>query len=477
VRPELVVATIGVVFGLGFAVLTPPLAGYDEAIHFLRANQVSHGQLIATHHGQRLGGDEPSGLRTDLVRLLTDGFLSRGNHTDFIHHLDAPPARGPKQFIDFPSGAVYSPVPYAPASLLMAIGHAAGVSTLALVYLGRIGCLLATLGLLCLAVRRMPTGRWMLAAVALLPVTVFQSAMLSADGVTLALALLVVALALDLAATERGAVSHRRVVETVIATVALGFAKPPYILFALAFAIPWWRHRGCVGRALVAAVGAGFAATASWGAYASHVYVAPVPAYGSGRFTAFSHVDPGRQEHFLLGHPWFFVRAIGRTLSSFGPDLAREALAQVPLWRLPVLAVVAAAAIVGAALFAGDGAGATDVISATQDGEAHADATMEDRSDSRLGRPARAVLSALALATFLVLMVLAYVGWNAVESPRIEAFQGRYLLPLLPVLLLALPRAAKPPRERVRNAAVLGVTAGSPLLLTFVWFGLRSHFY
>jgi uncharacterized membrane protein len=472
VRPELAVATIGIVFCLAFAILTPPLAGYDEAIHFLRANQVSHGQMIATHHGERLGGDEPSGLRTDLVRLLTDGFLSRGNHTDFIHHLDAPPARGPKQFIDFPSGAVYSPVPYAPASLLIAIGRAAGVSTLALVYLGRFGCLLATLGLLCLAVRRMPTGRWMLAAVALLPVTVFQSSMLSADGVTLALALLVLALALDIAATAPGAVSRRRLVEAVIATVALGFAKPPYILFALAFAIPWWRHRGRVGRALLAATGAGFAATAGWGAYASHVYVPPVPAYGSGRFTAFSHVDPTRQEHFVIDHPWYFVRAIWRTLSSFGPDLAREAVAQVPLWRLPVPAIVAAVAIVGAALLAGDGAGATDVISATQDGEAHADAdaTVE-------GAPGRVLLTALALATFFVLMLLAYIGWNAVESPRIEAFQGRYLLPLLPLLLLALPPARKLPTERMRRVAVLGVTAGSPLLLTFVWFGLRSRFY
>ena len=41
----------------------------------------------------------------------------------------------------------------------------------------------------------------MLAAVATLPVTVFQAAMLSADGITISLAVLVLAQALDLAAT------------------------------------------------------------------------------------------------------------------------------------------------------------------------------------------------------------------------------------------------------------------------------------
>ena len=401
----------------------------------------------------------PSGLRTDLARLLTQGLLAHRDHTAFLHHLGDHPPGGPKVFLDFPSGAVYSPVPYAPAALLMAVGRALGVSTLVLVYLGRLGSLLATLGLICLAVRRMPTRAWMLATVALLPVTVFQAAMLSADGITIALSLLVLALALNLAATRPGAVTGGRLVETAIATIALGFAKPPYILFALALLIPWWRHRGRVGRIVAAAAGAGLVATASWGAYASRVYVAPrlpagFAAFGIGRFTAFTHVDPGRQERFILHHPWFFAMSIGRTLSSFGPDLAREALTQVPLWRLPVLAIVAAAAIAAASSFVAD-----------------------PRSELVLGWRSRALLLGIGAATFLALMLLAYTGWNAVGSPRIEAFQGRYLLPLLPVVLLA----AVPERVvgRVRKASPVGALLGlaSALLLAFVWLGLRSRFY
>jgi uncharacterized membrane protein len=460
-RPELFVATIGLVAGLGFAFLTPPLAGYDEAIHFLRADQVSHGGLIATHRGHRLGGSVPSGLRADLARLLTDGLLARRDHTAFLHHLGDRPPGGPKVFLDFPSSGVYSPVPYAPAAFFMTIGRTLGVSTLVLVYLGRLGCLLATLGLLCLAVRRMPTGRWMLAMVALLPVTVFQAAMLSADGITIALALLVLALALDLAATRPGAVTRGRLVETAIATIALGYAKPPYILFASALLIPSRRHRGRVGSTLAAAVGAGFVATASWGAYASRVYVAPrlpagFAAFGIGRFTPFTHVDPRRQERFVVHHPWLFVRAIGRTLSSFGPDLAREALTQVPLWRLPLLAVIAAAVIVSATSFASD-----------------------PPPVRFLGWRSRALLSAIGAATFLALMLLAYVGWNAVGSPRIEAVQGRYLLPLVPLLLLVLPSRKAPATvsDPWRAGATLALAAASTLLLATVWFGLRSHFY
>ena len=80
-----------------------------------------------------------------------------------------------------------------------------------------------------------------------------------------------------------------------------------------------------------------------------------------------------------------------------------------------------------------------------------------------------------ARARFFALMLLAYLGWNAVESPRIEAFQGRYLLPLVPLLLVALParRSATSDAQRVGTI----VTIASGLLLAVTWFGLRSHFY
>jgi uncharacterized membrane protein len=340
----------------------------------------------------------------------------------------------------------------------MAFGRGFGVSTLMLLYLGRLGSLFATVALLALAVRRMPTRAWMLATVALLPVTVFQAAMLSADGVTIALALLVLALALDVAATPRGAVTKGRLVEIALATVALGLAKPPYILFALAFAIPWRRHGGTVARGLVASAGAGVLAAAAWGAYASSVYEPPrlPPGYAGpiGRFTVYTHVDPHRQERLVLHHPWQFAQTIGHTLSASWTHLLRETVAQVPLWSVPALIVGAALVIVAAGTVAPDVA-----------------------SQPVLGWRSRVLLLGIASATFVALMLLAYVGWNAVGSPRIEAFQGRYLLPVVPLLLLAVPLRWEPRGEAIRARTGVLLGSASAVLLVTVWFGLRSHFY
>jgi uncharacterized membrane protein len=457
-RPARIVAAIGLVAGLAFSLLAPPFAGYDESTHFVRAYQVAHGDLVATHRGHELGGSMPAQLSAEIGRLLTGGLYARHDRTAFLDRLGDRPPGGRNVFIDFRSGAVYSPIPYAPAALFMAVGRSVGASTLALLYLGRIGSLLATIGLLVLAVRRMPTRAWMLAAVALFPATVFQAAMISADGITIALALLAVALALDVAATPRGAVTRGRLIEIALTTIALGLAKPPYILFALAFLIPMRRHRGMVARALAASIGAGFVATAAWSAYASSVFVPPKipPGYAGPltKYTVYTHVDQHRQERFVLHNPVNFLSVIGRTLTKYGSDLVRETVAQVPLWSVPLFIVVAGFAIVAV------GASIADT-----------------RATAVLGRQSRALLLGIALATFVALMLLAYAGWNAVGSPRIEAFQGRYLIPLVPLALLALPeRTAPGVNSWTRNAALI-VTVASSLLLAIVWFGLRSHFY
>jgi hypothetical protein len=161
--------------------------------------------LIATRHGHDLGGDIPVDMVTDLEQLAIDvnqqvmhGPNAPRSPFPYWRHVTDPAAHGHAKFLDFASAAVYSPVPYAPAALLMAIGRALGASTLLLLYLGRLGCLLATVALLALATKRMPTRAWTFATVAMLPVLLVQAAMLSADGVTLALALLVLAFALDL---------------------------------------------------------------------------------------------------------------------------------------------------------------------------------------------------------------------------------------------------------------------------------------
>src|SRR5262249_28259322 len=162
---------------------------------------------------------------------------------------DDPAPSGPPTFVDFSAAAVYPPVAYVPSAIGIRIGRLFGASAFVLVLLARLAELAAFVALVGLAVRRLPSRAWVLTVVAVMPVALFQASTVSADAVTSALALLVVADALALTAKPVDGVPTSLIVETVVATIALALCKQPYILVAGLLLIPMWRHRRQVGAA------------------------------------------------------------------------------------------------------------------------------------------------------------------------------------------------------------------------------------
>ena len=93
------------------------------------------------------------------------------------------------------------------------------------------------------------------------------------------------------------------------------------------------------------------------------------------------------------------------------------------------------------------------------------------------GNPMRATALALAAVTIVVSLVLAYIGWNALRAPRIDGFQGRYLLLVFALLALVIrPDGKVPPRFDVPRAG-LWLAGWSALMLLAVEIGLAWHSY
>lgn len=443
--------------GALIALTLPALGGYDESVHFLRAWQISDGGVFSTERTNAdgttvYGGDVPDELVADLVMLLRTGVFEEDGAAAWRRLGDDEPD-GPRSFVEFSSAAVYPPVPYLPSALALRAGRTFGLSTLALVLLARLADLAAFVAIVGLAIRRLPGRRWSLAALSLLPVVVFQAATVSADAITAALAMLVAAYAVALNERPRGEVGRRKLAECAVATVALALAKQPYVLVAALLVVPAWRHRGRVGAALGAALASAAALATAWSVWAAarHVPQDFAPAYldRSGNY-AYRNVDPGAQFEFVRAHPWSFLAAIGRTIGHAGDEIGHDLFAQTTWWRVPwPLVVVAAAAVVALALL---------------------DATPVP------ARAMRASAAAVAAVLTVVIFFLAYSGWNAVEAPRIDAFQGRYLFPALAVaLVIAVPgRWARRSTAHRLGPVVAGGLAG---LLALVELGLLRTFY
>jgi uncharacterized membrane protein len=445
-----ILAVAAAVLGLLLVVVTPPLAGFDEAAHFLRAYQVSSLHVIPDRTSAGAGyGSFPRGLVTDLGRTSDDLLLPGHDRRAFVHHIRDSAPTGPSTSFRIGAIAGYDPVPYVPAAIAIRIGRLFGASTLELLYLARLAGLLTYVLIAAVAVARCRRAQWVIGTLALLPVAMFGATTVTIDGITYALALLVVSLAL------RGWLDHERwrrrdTVLAVAASLALGAAKPPYVLVVLALLVALRWRAGWSRVALVGGAIASFAITLGW----SKVMQRPLSTQDvvSGTITSndpfhpYTHVNATKQlDHHVLGAPVGFARVLGRTVQHFGAGWLRDALVQLRIDnRTPIgVAVVAAAAIVIAC--AGSAIGAP-------------------------GRRSRFALWAIAVVTALATLVAAYVSWNAVGSPEIQAYQGRYLAPVVPVVAAAVLHRRAP--GRTGHPARWGAVALAAMGAATVWFAI-----
>ena len=198
-------------------------------------------------------------------------------------------------------------------------------------------------------------------------------------------------------------------IETVLATVGLALCKQPYILAAGLLLLPAWRHRRQIGAAIVATFAVSGVLALAWAHWANDHYLAPdflPPSLGGHANYANNNVQPKDQLAYLRGHPFAFAGAVGRMITNHGGSIAHDLVAQVSYWHVPgLIAILAGCVLV--------------VVVVVDAGRLPGGAAM------------RVLGLVLAAFTVLVSLFLAYVGWNAVRAPRIDGYQGRYLLVVL----------------------------------------------
>jgi uncharacterized membrane protein len=449
-HPARVTFVVVVVVGLAYALLTPPLTGTDERDHFTRAYALSSGQLLVEQQGDEFGFQLPTTYTERLDRIR--GSYFRPDRTAFLDHLGDPAPDGPDTFVEGGLTAAYAPVPYLPYVVPAALGRWFGLSLELTLYLCRVAGVLAYAALLSLAVRRMPTHRWVIAIGGMLPVAVFQASVVSADGMVTALTLLVAALALRLSiddelSFDRGGRGRRVLVEAGIAAMALAWTKPPYMAMVLLLIIPAVRHRRRLAIPLGAIVVAAFVLTAVWGSYQS-ANARPLNDPGMvqpGADTyAFHGVDPGAQADRLLSHPFDFVGVLRETFAHMGWQLPRDLFGSLSLYQASLGVVLGAVALLALSCVARDG-----------------------RRDLRLPVPERVVLGGLAVVSAIGVLGIMYLRVNEVGAPRIDGWYPRYFVPLLPLLLVAVLPSGWP-RGVLRSPAVGGVLAGLLVVLQVV---------
>ncbi len=388
--------------------LLPPGHAADEAAHAIRVDALSRGRVLGHREGTSGGFTTQPALADVALQTFPRRIETRAERDA----AEAVTWDAPRQFFHLGTIAAYFPAVYLPAATAVLAARRLHATPAQAFMAGRRANVLAfaLAGTAALAVAR--RGRALIAAVLLLPMSLGLAASLGGDAVLIAMA------ALAAACLTRGGQWEWWAAATLLTLV--GLTKLPYAPLLLAL-LPTGRPALPVR---LGAVALSAALMLGWAAYNQAVVagVTPWPPYEAGPLwpgppRQFAASDPAAQLQVLLAHPIQAATLVNRTLQQ-DTRLWRNLVGvlgwltiELPGWVYSMWTGARARAAAGLLVERGPGAGPV---------------------------PALTALLGIALSAWAV-MLAQYLGWTPVGADVIAGVQGRYFLPLLPFLAVAVP--------------------------------------
>lgn len=412
-------------FGLLIAALTPPLRGPDETAHFLRAYGLAQGDIVpaTTDADGRKGLVLPARILRDFsyfeqvrVSEKNAAFSYRRVVRDYLARADLPAPVA--AFVRYEGSEGYSPAAYLPQVVGAWIADRLGLGFLGTFYLMRLTGLIGITAIIAAAVARAGPLGWAFCAIALLPSALYGRAVVSADGMAFATALMGAAFFLRLLrrADEPPAMRGLWLVLSVL-------TKPPNIVFVLPELMrrPLARHL----RTAVLVVLPAIAAAGLW----AHLGSADVAAWRLADLYGLDarQFEPAAKIALMLSDPLAFPRSLAGTLAAAEPDeLWTQAIGVLGLFDtvLTPLAYPFITVLMVFSLFARLGL------------------------DAAGRRQAIAVALVTVVTYALAIATIFYLVWTPIGSPDIWGIQGRYFVPVMAfaaIALAALVDRAPPP--------------------------------
>jgi uncharacterized membrane protein len=412
IKPETAFLIIGLIYGLSFLIVTPVLQVPDEYEHFYRALYVSEGHILPEKVGNMSGVYIPESVQ-ETSSLISNQWFDHIKDNDyklnFTSLLNINFNSQNRVFEDISRIAVitYSPVPYIISAFAISLGKLINLPPILLIYLGRLANLLSWIFLTYFAIKIIPIQKWTLFMIALIPMTLFEAASLSADSLIFGLSFIIVAVFFKFAFDEKKTTINKKdIYILLILLLLLSLSKQIYFaLLFLIFLIP--TEKFGKRKNMLFVTGFLFISiiliSGGWNLLVNNLYVPIVPQISIYGQIAYILGDPLRFPYALL--KTFYYRGFSYQLLFVGNFLLDIPL---PMWwiGLYVLSIIPVALL--------------------------------DKSRVNVVRAQKLISLAIFILIFILVCAFVYVSWTVVGQNIIDGIQGRYFIPILPLLFLLL---------------------------------------
>lgn len=440
-KPAEIFLFLGLLLGIAGAVFIPYGAGFDEEQHLARIVEMSNYVWIPNTSYSGGAYIYPEVLTLSYQRryflepagdLLGEKFSRRNDRENLLF---------------FTSRSIYNPVIFLPQALITRwFWQKYDYPFIPIVILCRLAGVFLYLAGSYFAIRVIPVGKWVLAALALAPMSLFQAATLSADGFTHAASFLFIGFGVEFLLNPDQPRRSWKIWGFAASLVFLGIAKSgPMLLLPLLLFLPYRRFPSRAWSWII--LGATilcFAIAAGWSALSI-----PTSHYGQSDTTQ----NFSTQLSLIFSDPTDFLRAATSEYTSRFGEYYRNWLASyghwvgaVPtsiFWLFPLVLVAAALA------------------------EPHL---------SNFNRRKRLILIVLALVSTVLTALFFFGLFYKTGLPESYGRQGRYFIVTLPLLFISFSAAANLPARL--HSALRGLTLFLLLLVLGLYsFGLYATYY
>lgn len=409
ISPETAFLIIGLIYGIGFLFATPAFQVPDEYEHFYRAVYVSEGHIVPEKLGDKSGVYVPESIgKTSLIihEEWSSFIKDRENKLNLTPLLYIPLKSKYMVFEDISRIAVvtYSPVPYIVSGFAISLGKFFNLSPIILMYLGRLANLLMWLILTYSAIKIIPVHKWVLFMLSFIPLTLFEAASISADSFMLGLSFLIIAIFLKYAFGSKKRLIVKDIYIIFVVLLLLALSKQVYfVLLFLVLLIPPLKF-GNMKKMMITTALLFISISliiGSWSLLVKDLYVPIVP-----------QISIHGQIFYILGDPLRFPYVILNTFLQFG--LSYQLLfvgnfildIPLPVWWIGIYIL----SIFPVALL--------------------------DTCEIEISRRQKLISTIVFLLVFLLLCAFVYVSWTPVGQNTIDGIQGRYFIPIMPLLFI-----------------------------------------
>lgn len=448
-----------------FIAILPPAWGLDEQVHTARTYQISERNFYPdsiknVSDTGLYGGYAPSSL----VEVLNYGHLESNSvprekpyfkrqdirdKQELEAKLHAKLDPGYKVVYEFGASGPYSPIVYAPGSVGMFIGRKLDLNVGNMINLAKVFQAASYLALcfLSLWLLRKHRARWLIFILALLPSSIFQASTINADTFTIGMALVFLAILIDLF-TRKKPLQRSDIGLLAVVTPLLMFSKPSYSLFAgILLFLPTkplfkdLKHKAIVAGSILAVAALVFVVFSLQGM----TYGDSILLYKDSGTAAL--IDPTDQIKWVLSHPLEYASLLWRTIVVAGSEWSQSFIGMLGYNTIAtpqILTYVSVVSMVLAGLYG-----------------------------SKYSRNFALLLLGFGLLSALAVITILYATFNPVASDQITGVQGRYFIPCAPFILLGLMRLL-PLEVSIRDKAaapMFGIISFSILYITLYAYG------